>query len=219
MLSLLKDPITSFTFWTRSLFCWETLQWPILQIRPTQNSEKSFNQASWEARPPPPTPPQQCSYRCFPKLLISTMERPAQCLETVPAPVPSCWFILAGMGLFVFISVSVDSWDGFSEKKCKKRLFCNATVKHWTRSGNIAATLYNTLNDVSVPSKSNNQKLFFVEGQWRRVNGTKSRIRIRTKFYGSTTQYRGSATLFSMNNKKSDRYWSNASNSFLLNKE
>ncbi len=29
----------------------------VLQIRHTQKSEKSYNQVSWEARPPPPTPP------------------------------------------------------------------------------------------------------------------------------------------------------------------
>ncbi len=61
MVSLLKDPITSFIFWIRSLVLLrssETLQWPIKQIRRTQNSKKSCYLTSWEPRPPSPTPPQ-----------------------------------------------------------------------------------------------------------------------------------------------------------------
>jgi hypothetical protein len=32
-------------------FCCETLHWPIIQGRPTQNSPKGWSQASWKARP------------------------------------------------------------------------------------------------------------------------------------------------------------------------
>ena len=130
---------------------------------------------SWEAKPPPPTPPQltvrpqraspvsscfrrqgchpakrsngdfqlskcilrhqflinssnifyhckQCSCWCFQKLLISIMVYPAQSPETVPAPKPSCWFIFAGMWLFVYNYVSADSWVGFAEKFKKKEI-------------------------------------------------------------------------------------------------
>ena len=131
---------------------------------------------SWEAKPPPPTPPQltvrpqwanaasscfrrqgshpakrsngnfqlskcilrhqfiinssnifyhrkQCSCWCFQKLLITIMVYPAQSPETVPASMPSCWFIFAGMWLFVYNYVSTDSWDGFAEKNYWKRFF------------------------------------------------------------------------------------------------
>ncbi len=94
-------------------FCYD----PLFRFAPTQNSGKSDNQASWEARPPPPTPPQQCSYWCFQKPLIFIMVRPAQSPETVPAPAPSCRFIFAGMRLLVFIYVSADNWDCFADKK------------------------------------------------------------------------------------------------------
>ncbi len=36
---------------------------------------------------------------------------------------PSCWFIFAGMWLFVYDYVSADSWDGFAEKNNKKDYF------------------------------------------------------------------------------------------------
>ncbi len=47
----------------------------------------------------------------------------AQSLETLPAPMPSCWFIFAEMWLFVYNYVSADSWDGFAEKSNKKNYF------------------------------------------------------------------------------------------------
>ena len=51
------------------------------------------------------------------------MVYPAQSPETVPAPKPSCWFIFAGMWLFVYNYVSADSWVGFAEKINKKDYF------------------------------------------------------------------------------------------------
>jgi len=51
------------------------------------------------------------------------MVYPAQSPETVPAPKPSCWFIFAGMWLFVYNYVSADSWVGFAEKIFKKDYF------------------------------------------------------------------------------------------------
>ncbi len=47
----------------------------------------------------------------------------AQSPESLLAPKPSCWFIFAGMWLFVYNYVSTDSWDGFAEKKYWKRFF------------------------------------------------------------------------------------------------
>ncbi len=60
---------------------------------------------------------------CFQKLFISIMVHPAQSPETIPAPMPSCWFTFARMWLFVFIYVSADSWDGFAEKFFTKYYF------------------------------------------------------------------------------------------------
>ncbi len=65
----------------------------------------------------------QCSCCYFQKLLISIMVYPAQSLETLPAPIPSCRFIFAEMWLFVYNYVSADSWDGFAEKILKKYYF------------------------------------------------------------------------------------------------
>ncbi len=65
----------------------------------------------------------QCSCSCFQKLLISITVYPAQSPKTVPAPMPSCWFIFAGMWLFVYNYVSADSWVGFAEKINKKDYF------------------------------------------------------------------------------------------------
>ncbi len=38
-------------------FCCEALLWPLIQRRPTKNCPKGFNQGSWDARSPSPTPP------------------------------------------------------------------------------------------------------------------------------------------------------------------
>ncbi len=65
----------------------------------------------------------QCSCSCFQKLLISFMVYPAQSPETVPASMPSCLFIFAGMWLFVYNYVSADSWVSFAEKINKKDYF------------------------------------------------------------------------------------------------
>ncbi len=51
------------------------------------------------------------------------MVYPAQSPEIVPAPMPSCWFIFAGMWMFVYNYVSADSWVGFAEKINKKDYF------------------------------------------------------------------------------------------------
>ncbi len=51
------------------------------------------------------------------------MVYPAQSPETVHASMPSCWFIFAGMWLFVYNYVSADSWVGFAEKINKKYYF------------------------------------------------------------------------------------------------
>jgi hypothetical protein len=48
------------------------------------------------------------------------MVYPAQSPDTLPASMPSCWFIFAGMWLFDYNYVSADSWDGYAEKNNKK---------------------------------------------------------------------------------------------------
>ncbi len=66
----------------------------------------------------------QCSCWWFQKLLITTWYiYPAQSPETLSASKPSCWFIFAGMWLFVYNYVSTDSWDGFAKKKLLKKIF------------------------------------------------------------------------------------------------
>ncbi len=58
MVSLSRNPTSTFIFWNRSpRFCCEALHWHITQKRPTQNCSKGCSQASWEAKPPSPTPP------------------------------------------------------------------------------------------------------------------------------------------------------------------
>jgi len=52
----------------------------------------------------------------------------------------NCWFIFAGMCMFVFIYATANSWDGLGKRF--NIYFFNVAVQYWKRSGNIAATLY-----------------------------------------------------------------------------
>ncbi len=56
LVSLARDPITSFIFWIRSLDLLRDFALTLNSEMPHKNSQKACSQASWEARPPLPTP-------------------------------------------------------------------------------------------------------------------------------------------------------------------
>ncbi len=57
------------------------------------------------------------------------MVYPARSPEALPVPMPSCWFIFAGMWLFVYNYVLAESLDCFAEKINKKDYFL---MRRWS---------------------------------------------------------------------------------------
>ncbi len=103
--------------WSDPWICCETLLWPLIQRRHIQKSLKASSQASWKARPPPPTPPYGLLEPVLHLFHVMSGAKSADYHGSCSfLSIYLCWNVC----LFVFIYALAHSWDGLGKKNFSK---------------------------------------------------------------------------------------------------
>ncbi len=127
--SLLRDAITSLTFWIIHRFCCEELRWPLTPDASYKTLLTSLSE--------PLSDKSQANYNLFLFTFSSLFDVSISHTQYVGREVliyprflylPVDTYIFAGICLIKYVYASENIWDGFCERVSKNTLF-NATIK------------------------------------------------------------------------------------------
>ncbi len=155
--------------WSDPWICCETLLWPLIQRRHIQKSQKACSQASWKARPPPPTP----TYG----LLEPVLHLFHGMSGAKSADYHSSWSFLSiylcwNVSFCIYLCFGTQL-GRFGAKEFFKIVFFNVTVKLWKCSENIAATIYFTTCWTSLYTITMfHWSCYFLLLQWRKTGSS-----------------------------------------------